>query len=430
MNATSDVVRKYFAAYEAKDRQAVEALLSEDFTFSSSLDDRIDKAQYFERCWPNSEHLSKFRITKLFAEGDEGFVTYECEQTDGWRFRNTEFFTLVNGKIAHIDVYFGSETGGEEEEAEIRAVPEPGSGLSVDFDQVFTHSFASANGVRLHYVIGGPPEGEMVVLLHGWPQTWYTWRRVMPALASAGYRVVAVDYRGAGESEKPQGGYDKATMAQDIRALVRELERTKINLVGRDIGVMVAYAYAAQWPEEVSKLVMLDVPIPATRAWNEAKSKSDPQIWHFGLHRQRDIAEMLIAGREHAYISDFYKTRMHVPVADEDIAVYARAYAAPGGLRAGFELYRAFPEDERRFKEFMTKKLPMPVLALAGDKSNGLTEVEMAKELAINVSGGVAPNTGHWLPDENPDFLSKQLVAFFADKATGDSSPKGGVEKR
>ena len=304
------------------------------------------------------------------------------------------------------------------------------SGLPVNFDQIFTHRFAEANGVRLHYVIGGPAEGQIVMMLHGWPQTWYTWRHVMPVLAAAGYRVVAVDYRGAGDSEKPQGGYDKATMAEDVRALVRSLGKTRVNLVGRDIGVMVAYAYAAQWPEDVGKLVMLDVPVPATRAWNEAKSKPDPELWHFGLHQQRDIAEMLIAGHEHAYISDFYKKRMYVPVADEDIAIYARAYAQPGGLRAGFELYRAFPEDERRFKEFMTKKLPMPVLALVGDKSNGKTEVEMARELASDVRGGVAPNTGHWLPDENPDYLSKQLLTFFGNNATPESIPQNTNEPK
>lgn len=139
---------------------------------------------------------------------------------------------------------------------------------------------------------------------------------------------------------------------------------------------------------------------------------------------------MLIAGHEHAYISDFYKKRMYVPVADEDIAIYARAYAQPGGLRTGFELYRAFPEDERRFKEFMTKKLPMPVLALAGDKSNGKTEVEMARELASDVRGGVAPNTGHWLPDENPDYLSKQLLTFFGNNATPESIPQNANEPK
>ncbi|WP_354036466.1 alpha/beta hydrolase [Bradyrhizobium sp. S3.2.6] len=294
------------------------------------------------------------------------------------------------------------------------------SGLPADFDRQFTHAYIEANGVRLHYVVGGPASGEMIVLLHGWPQTWYTWRHVMPALAAAGFRVVAVDYRGAGDSDKPQGGYDKATMAADIRSMVHQFGRDRIDLVGRDIGAMVAYAYAAQWPVEISKLALLDVPLPGTHVWDEALAKQDPQIWHFGLNQQRDVAEMLVVGREHAYVSDFYKKRLAAPVADEDVAVYARAYTAPGGLRAGFELYRAFPEDEQRFKTFMSRKLSMPVLALAGEKSNCWTETAMAKEVAQDVHGGVAPKTGHWLPDENPDYLSRQLLAFLRDQGSGE----------
>lgn len=285
-------------------------------------------------------------------------------------------------------------------------------GLPDGFRDEFHDHFAQVNGVRLHYVLGGPENGPLVVLLHGWPQTWYTWRKVMPPLAKAGYRALAFDYRGAGDSEKPPGGYDKATMAADIRALVHQLGADRVNLVGRDIGVMVAYAYAAQWPDEVKTLTMLDVPIPATTAWNEAKSKPDPELWHFGLFQQRDIAEMLVKGHEYQFIRDFYGKRAFRPVADEDIAVYARAYAAPGGLRAGFELYRAFPEDERRFAEFEKRKLSLPVLALAGDKSNGMVEVTMAREIANDVRGGVAPDTGHWLPDENPEFLTAQLLTF------------------
>ena len=295
----------------------------------------------------------------------------------------------------------------------------PAPGLPAGFERRFSRRYAQLDDVRLHYVTGGPDDGEMVVLLHGWPQTWYAWRHVMQALAEDGYRVVAVDYRGAGESDKPLGGYDKASMAGDIRALVHQLGATRIHLVGRDIGVMVAYAYAAQWPTEIVKLAMLDVPVPGTRIWDEAKASADPQIWHFGLHQQRDIAEMLIAGKERAYILDFYKKRTHVALSNDDIAVYADAYAAPGALRAGFELYRAFPQDETRFKAFMKHKLPMPVLALAGDKSNGAKELDMARELALHVRGAVAPNTGHWLPDENPAFLTRQLLDFFREAASG-----------
>ncbi|MCC8979418.1 alpha/beta hydrolase [Bradyrhizobium sp. 10BB] len=288
----------------------------------------------------------------------------------------------------------------------------PPAGLPTDFDTQFTHRYAEANGVRLHYVVGGPVDGPVIVLLHGWPQTWYTWRNVMPKLASAGYRVVAVDYRGAGQSEKTASGYDKAAMAADIRALVQSLGVSNVNLVGRDIGVMIAYAYAAQWPDGVKTLTMLDVPIPATPAWNEAKHKPDPDIWHFGFFQRPDVPELLIAGHEFAFIRDFIHVREYRPILDDDIRVYADAYAAAGGLRAGFELYRAFPQDEQRFAEFEKTKLPMPVLALAGDKSNGTVELTMAQRLASDVSGGTAPETGHWLPDENPVFLSAQLVSF------------------
>jgi pimeloyl-ACP methyl ester carboxylesterase len=138
-------------------------------------------------------------------------------------------------------------------------------GLPDGFRNEFHDGFAQVDGVRLHYVLGGPDDGPLVVLLHGWPQTWYTWRKVMPPLAKAGYRTLAIDYRGAGDSEKPPGGYDKATMAADIRALVHQLGASRINPVGRDIGVMIAYAYAAQWPDEVQTLTMLDVPIRRRR---------------------------------------------------------------------------------------------------------------------------------------------------------------------
>ena len=178
---------------------------------------------------------------------------------------------------------------------------------------------------------------------------------------------------------------------------------------------------AAQWPSEVTKLVMLDVPVPASTAWKEAKHKPDPEFWHFGLFQQRDIAELLVSGHEYAFIREFYLHRAYRPIADEDIAVYAKGYAGPGGLRAGFELYRAFPEDERRFAEFRKTKLPMPVMALPGDRSNGMTELNMACELATGVRGGVAPDTGHWLLDENPEFLTAQLLDFFG-RPGGNSS--------
>ncbi|NGO08513.1 alpha/beta hydrolase [Streptomyces sp. HC44] len=284
--------------------------------------------------------------------------------------------------------------------------------LPQGFHDVFRHHFTEVGQVRLHHVAGGRAGAETVVLLHGWPQTWYAWRKVMPGLVEAGYRVEAVEYRGAGESTRPAGGYDKATMAADVRNLLDALDAGQVHLVGRDIGLMVAYALAAQWPRAVASLTMLDVPIPGTTVWERAKL--DPQTWHFGLHRQRDIAEMLVSGREYDYLSTFYRARTKVAgaVTDDDLAVYARAYAAPGALRAGFELYRAFDQDEQRFAKLLQDKLPMPVLALGGELDNGSLITDMAREAATDVRGAVVPGGGHWTPEENPEVLLEHLLTF------------------
>lgn len=201
-------------------------------------------------------------------------------------------------------------------------------------------------------------------------------------------------------------------MAGDIRGLLDAVGVQRVHIVARDIGLMVGYALAAQWPERVASMTMLDVPLPGTGAWEQAKG--DPQTWHFGLHRQRDVAETLVTGREYDYISTFYRARTQVAgaVTDDDLAVYARAYGAPGALRAGFELYRAFDEDEERFAELMEDKLPMPVLAFGGELDTGATIPDMAREVAADVRAVIVPGGGHWTPEENPGFLLERLLAF------------------
>jgi pimeloyl-ACP methyl ester carboxylesterase len=288
--------------------------------------------------------------------------------------------------------------GGSEREAVGAAT------ASVDdaaFARAFSHHTASVNGVQLHYVAGGagPPD----VLLHGWPQTWRGWRGVMPGLADAGYAVIAPDYRGAGHSDKPAGGYDKATMARDVRALVRQLGHDRVRLVGHDIGLMVAYAYAAQFPDEVERLVLMDAPLPGTSVFEELKR--DPRTWHFPFHQAQGVPEMLVAGREREYLSHFY----HGPftydpsgVTEADIDAYVAAYRLPGASRAGFELYRAFPQDEADNRAFAKAKLPMPVLALGGEMSFGEAIVPMAREVATDARGGAVPGAGHWIAEENP----------------------------
>jgi pimeloyl-ACP methyl ester carboxylesterase len=290
-----------------------------------------------------------------------------------------------------------------------------GPSLPSGFYDRFEHRFTDVEQVRLHHVDGGRVASPCVVLMHGWPQTWYAWRKVMPELVDLGYRVIAVDYRGAGDSTRPATGYDKVTMAGDIAQLLTELGTGSVHLVARDVGLMVAYALATRWPETVSTLTMVDVPIPGTGAWERAKR--DPATWHFGLHQQRDVAESLVDGREFDYLSTFYRARTQVAqaITDDDLAVYARSYAQPGGMRAGFELYRAFEQDEQAFRESLATKLAIPVLAVGGELDNATLIAETAHEAAENVTVAVVPGGGHWTSEENPGFLLEQLRAFLPD---------------
>src|SRR5919202_1447887 len=227
-------------------------------------------------------------------------------------------------------------------------------------------------GVRLHHVSDG--EGpRTVVLVHGFPQTWWEWRHVMPALVEAGFRVVAPDYRGAGHSWRPAGGYDKVTMAGDIHRLLREHLGVDgpVAVAGHDIGLMVAYAYAQAYRDEVSHLAVMDAPLPGTEVFD--RLRSDPRVWHFAFHGARDVAEMLVAGREREYLQAFFDARTfnHAAIDDDDVDLYARAYSAPGAMRAGFELYRAFDQDAADTRAALARngKLAVPVLAVGGEIS-------------------------------------------------------------
>jgi pimeloyl-ACP methyl ester carboxylesterase len=231
---------------------------------------------------------------------------------------------------------------------------------------------------------------------------------------NAGFRVVAPDYRGAGQSTRPPGGYDKRTMAGDIRRLIRDHLNIDgpIVLAGHDIGLMVAYAYAQTWGEEVSHLVIMDAPLPGTAVFD--RLRSDPRLWHFAFHNARDVAEMLVAGRERPYLQSFFFARSFDPSAI-DLDVYLDAYSAPGAMRAGFELYRAFDRDGEANRDVLRKngKLTMPVLAVAGTISNSGPQLEgMMKEVAEQVTAVKIPNTAHWIPEENPEALVQAIVDF------------------
>jgi pimeloyl-ACP methyl ester carboxylesterase len=277
-------------------------------------------------------------------------------------------------------------------------------------------------GLRLHYVTAG--EGDrIIVLLHGFPQTWREWHHVIPPLLKAGFRVVAPDYRGAGNSSRPLGGYDKRTMAGDIRRLLHEHLRISgpVALVAHDIGLMVAYAYAQAYRDHVSHLVVMDAPLPGTAVFD--RLRADPRVWQFAFHSARDVPEMLVAGRERQYLQAFFNARLFDPsaITESDFDAYVSAYSAPGAMRAGFELYRAFDQDIADNRDVMKRngKLTVPVLAVGGAASTtGPLMEEMMREVAENVTGFRVAGAAHWIAEENPSALAAELLTFLTPGAT------------
>ena len=294
-------------------------------------------------------------------------------------------------------------------------------GISFQIDNMtFSHHTASVNGIQMHYVIGG--QGDPVVLLHGWPETWYAWRHVMPDLAK-NYTVIAPDLRGLGDSSKPTTGYDGKTTAEDIYQLVSQLGFDKIFLVAHDVAVQTGYSYAAAHPNNVSKLVLMEFAFPGF-----LPPGFEGIVWWFGFHQTPDIPEALTAGKEREYLSWFYRGLTYNPeaITKVDIDEYVSHYSAPGGMRAGFEYYRAFPEDAIQNQNYSQTKLTMPVLALGGGYipvvGGNITmpsAVEYGiQQLAQNVTGIIVPNSGHFIQEEQPDVVVKLLNNFFSGNST------------
>jgi pimeloyl-ACP methyl ester carboxylesterase len=267
---------------------------------------------------------------------------------------------------------------------------------------------ASVNGVKLKYKIAG--QGPVVVLLHGYTQTSHMWMPLIPKLATS-HTVIAPDLRGAGGSDRTPGGYDKKTLAQDVRGLIRQLGHERIQLVGHDIGLMVAYAYAAQYPGDVGKVVLMDAFLPGIGDWKTVWLLRD--LWHFHFYGETPLA--LVKGRERIYFEHFWNDfaadrTKSVPEADR--RVYAAAYARADGMRAGFEYFKAFEQDAKDFAALSATKLEMPVRVLTGEKASGTFLVEQTKLVATNVSGTVVKGSGHWLMEEAPDQVIPAIVAF------------------
>jgi len=236
------------------------------------------------------------------------------------------------------------------------------------------------------------------------------WRPLIAKLAST-HTVIAPDLRGAGQSSTPAAGYSKAGMAQDIHALVRKLGYEHIQIVGHDIGLMVAYAYAAQYPAEVDRIVLMDAFLPGVGAWRDVWLMRD--LWHFHFYGKTPLA--LVHGRERIYFEHFWNDFAADPalsVPERDRRFYAKAYARPGGMRAGFEYFRAFEKDAEDFAAFAKEPLRMPMLVLTGEKASGEFLIQQGRLVAKNVKGVVIRKSGHWLMEEAPDQVIPALIEF------------------
>lgn len=268
--------------------------------------------------------------------------------------------------------------------------------------------FAEVNGVRLHYLAAG--QGEPVLLLHGYAQNSHMWRPLIAKLAES-HLVIAPDLRGFGASDKPEAGYDKKTMAQDVHALAFSLGLKSTAVVGHDIGLMVAYAYAAQYPAEVSRIALMDAFLPGVGDWTHVWLMRD--LWHFHFYGKTPLA--LVDGRERIYFEHFWNDFAANPeksVSEADRQVYATAYAQPGAMRAGFEVFRNFEQDASDFAGFAKTKLKMPMLVLTGEKASGEFLIAQGRLVADRVEGVVVKGSGHWLIDEAPDQTIPALLAF------------------
>jgi pimeloyl-ACP methyl ester carboxylesterase len=270
--------------------------------------------------------------------------------------------------------------------------------------------FAEVNGLSMHYLIAGSG-GSAVILLHGYAQNSHMWRLLMKELGRT-HLVIAPDLRGFGDTTKAESGYEKKTMAQDIHALANALGIEKAGVAGHDIGLMVAYAYAAQYPARVERIALLDAFIPGVGDTTNLFLLKD--LWHFHFYGPTPLA--LVKGRERIYFEHFWNDFAAdgaKSVSEADRRFYARKYAQPGAMKAGMEVFRAFDQDARDNAEFAKTRLPMPMLVLGGEKSGGDFLVSQARMVANDVDGVIVTGSGHWLIDEAPAQVIPKLVAFF-----------------
>ena len=278
----------------------------------------------------------------------------------------------------------------------------------------FEHKMVAIPGMRLHCMLGG--SGPVIVLVAGFPQSCYAWRRVMPLLASQ-FRVIAVDLPGQGDSDKPLGGYDTQTAAHRVKALLKVLNVGRHIYVGHDVGSWVGYPYAHAFEEELSGVVFLDANIPGVTLQPTLRI-AEPDYWrnwHFLFNMIEDLPEALLAGRERVLIEWFFHHKTGVSASTfsrADVDEYERVYSQPGGIRGMLGYYRAVIQDMRQNNDLFTRKLKLPILALGGDGGSAPDIYAAMQTLGEDVRGGVIANSGHYIPEEQPEALAERLIEF------------------
>jgi pimeloyl-ACP methyl ester carboxylesterase len=275
-------------------------------------------------------------------------------------------------------------------------------------DQGIASRTKDVGGVKLHYLTAG--KGPALILLHGYAETSRMWRPIIPKLAER-FIVIAPDLPGIGDSDVPANGLDMKAAATRIHDLARALGVQKAEVVGHDIGLMVAYAYAAQYPSEVTKLVLMDAFLPGVAGW-EAIYNS-PNIWHFRFNGP--TPEKLVEGREQTYFAYFWNDlaadKSH-SIPEPDREAYIAAYSRPGRMRAAWAYFVSFPQAAKDFAELARTKLTMPVLSLGGDKSLGQALGDQVRLVGTNVTVVVLKDAGHWILEEQPAATTAELVKF------------------
>jgi pimeloyl-ACP methyl ester carboxylesterase len=282
------------------------------------------------------------------------------------------------------------------------------------FNALFRHEFHDVDGVRMHLVSGGT--GSVLVLVHGWPETWWGWRKVMPMLAER-YQVIAVDLPGLGDSEGQPTSYDKLTLATYLHRLIAdELGHERIFLAGHDWGGAVAFQYADQYPSEVVSLAVLELLLPGFRPDELFDEDPTEESFHFAFHMAPRFPELLVAGREREYLDAFIEMSSvrKGAVTAADVDEYARTYAEPDKLRAGFELYRSLRTDaDDNLASVRRRRLPMQVLAIGGGAASGPAVARSLRPATDDLSDVVVVDAGHWLIHEEPDQVAAELLEFF-----------------